>query len=121
MAKETIRVTEGDDQLPYTITVKRAGSAVDLTLEEGEVGGVKLYAHADGEDLGTNQIDGVACTFSDATNGVVIFTFLTAHTDIAAASDLKGSWALKLYNGTKTEWTKQEPFEIVRNPFAAVA
>jgi hypothetical protein len=113
-----VRLTEGDDQVTYAITVKRAGSAVNLSTHI-DSGYVKLYVHADGAVFGTNQIDGVACTDNDKANGVVNFTFLAAHTNIASGSDLKGVWSLKLNDGTTTEWTSQEPFELARNPFEA--
>ena len=122
MAQQTIRLTEGDDNVVYTITVKRAGVVEDLTAMFEGTGSVKLYAHADGAPLGTNQINGVACTDVDKVNGAIAFTFLADdHTDIDGGSDLRGAWALKLDDDTKIEWTKQEPFELTRNPFVAVA
>ena len=114
MADNAIVLTEGDE-VTYTITVKRAGTAEDLTGYT-----VVLYAHEHGVGFGTNQIDGSSCTLTDAANGVVTHAFTSTHTTFATNRDLEGVWALKLTDGSgNDEWTKQEPFYIRRNPFVA--
>lgn len=117
MSDNRIRLTEGDE-VTYTITVKRAGSAEDVSGTDEN--GILFYAHEEGVAFGTNQVNGVVCAFvSDGTDGQVTMVFAAAHTTIETNRDLKGVWAIKLLTSTKPEWTRQEPFEIVRNPFVA--
>jgi len=111
-----ITVTEGE-QVAYTFTVKRSGSVVDLSALT-----VTLWVHDDASDVafGTNKVDGASTTYvTDGTDGQVTYTFTTANTTFATDRDFAGRWALKLTAaaGATVEWTKQEPFYIVRNPF----
>jgi hypothetical protein len=114
-----IRLYEGEN-VAYTITVKRAGTAVDLTAHEAS-GSVVMFARDKDSAEGTNIVNGVACTFPDAANGQVAFTFTSTHTAIASATNVTGFWALKLNDGAGTiEKTKIEDFEILKDPFQAV-
>lgn len=109
-----ITVTEGE-AVAYTFTVKRAGSAVDVSAAT-----VTFWAHDKDEAFGTNKIDGGATAWvTDGTNGQLTYTFTAANTAIAVKRELIGKWALKIVTGGVVEWTKQEPFYIARNPFVA--
>lgn len=115
-ASGSITLVRGEAEIDYTITVKRAGSAVNLTGYT-----VTFFAHADGDNAGTNAIDASACTLTDAANGVVTHTFTSAHTAIASSQEtLKGDWRLRLVNGSLTEWTKKGDFVIEGNNMVAV-
>lgn len=113
---QPILVTEGD-VVTYTITVKRAGSAVNLT----PYASVVFYAHDDDSAVATNQVNGVSCTVTDAANGICTIDLTATHTALASGkTSFKGKWAVRLTTtvGSKPEWTAQEPFEIRKNPFA---
>lgn len=116
MADNAIVLTEGDE-VTYTVTVKRSGSAVNLTGKT-----VKLYAHDGNAAKGTNQINGLSGTVTDAANGVCTFAITSTHTTISGSdSNIDGKWAVLVNttSGDLDEWTKQEPFAIIRNPFIA--
>ena len=112
-----IRLTEGDE-VTYTITVKRAGTAVNLAAYT-----VVMYVHDDDAAFGTNQINGASCSIvGDGSAGQVTFAFTSTHTSLGTTNtDFKGKWALKLTTATLDEWTDQEPITIRRNPFITVA
>lgn len=111
---QPIILTEGDE-VTYTITAKRAGSAINLTGYT-----VVLYAKDDDAAEGTNQVNGASVTVTDAANGVCSFSFTATHSALPTGKTmLTGLWALKLTTGGNDEYTKQEPFLIHKNPFIA--
>lgn len=101
-----------------TVTIKRAGVAVNLTGKT-----VTFYAHDKTAAMGTNFIDGLGCTVTDAANGVVTLSITTAHTTIASPKrDLEGVWAVKVETTatpTDDQWFGFEPIIVARNPFLA--
>lgn len=119
MASQPIILTEGDS-VTYTITVKRAGSAVSLTPYSSVI----FYAHDNMAVEGTNLVNGLSCAVTDAANGVVTVTLTATHSGVPSPSTMiEGVWALKLVtsSGSLPEYTRQEPFLIYKNPFIAVA
>ena len=118
MSDNLIELTEGDNNIAHTLTVKRGGSTVDLT---SAFDGAAMYVHDDEAAAGTNKIDGVACT-NLAADGTCTFTFTSTHTTLVGTdTDFRGTWCLKMTQaaGSITEYTKQEPIIIKRNPFVA--
>jgi hypothetical protein len=114
MSDNAIRLTEGE-AVTYTLTVKRDGSAVDVSAAT-----VTFWLHDDDAAFGTNKIDGETTGFTtDGTDGLVTYAFSAANTTFATDREIKGRWALKIVTGAVVEWTKQEPAYIVRNPFVA--
>jgi hypothetical protein len=116
---QPIILTEGDS-VTYTITVKRAGAAVNLTPYSSII----FYAHDNGAVEGTNQVNGLSCAVTDAANGIVTVTLTATHSGITGPATMsEGVWALKLVtsSGSLPEYTRQEPFLILKNPFIVVA
>lgn len=107
-----ITLTEGE-QVAYTITVKRAGAAVDISTATSTI-----WVHDDEAAFGTNKVAGSPVSFvTDGTDGRVTYTFTSANTGFASDREFRGVWALKVVTGSIVEWTKQEPLLIARNPF----
>jgi hypothetical protein len=117
VSQQAIEVTEGD-AVTYTITVKRAGTAVNLSGYT-----VTFYAHADGAAFGTNQINGGACSIvGDGSAGQVTYPITAANTALGTTNtQFKGTWSLKLVSGAIVEWTKRQPIFIYENPFILVS
>jgi hypothetical protein len=110
-----ITVTEGEI-VYYVFTVMRAGAVVDISGDT-----VTLYVHDSDPAVpfGTNKVNGGAVTFvTDGTDGQFTYEFTSADTTFVTDRDFLGVWAAKIVDaGGGIEWTKQEPFRIVRNPF----
>ena len=117
---DAILLTEGDASVLYTITIKRDGTAVNLT----GYGSVARDGHAPDAPEGPNPGAGGACTGPsggalDAT-GVVEYTFTAANTTVTGGKTVKGTWRLKLVNATGgIEWTSAQTFEITKNEMVA--
>ena len=115
LTANAIERTQGDAEITYTITVKRNGTAEDLSAPKT----VTFYARDDAKDTTSNQINGGACTLTDAANGVLTYTFTAANLTIAGSdTDFKGKWRLKIVEGSEIEWTRRETFLIERNEMA---
>jgi hypothetical protein len=111
VTSDPVVLTEGDNNVVWTFTVKRAGVVEDLTGKT-----VLLYVHDDDIVEGTNIINGSACTLSDPSNGKCTFTFLTAHTTISGTGRvLKGRYKLKV----NSESFDDGPFRIEKDAFTA--
>jgi hypothetical protein len=109
-----IYLTEGE-AVTYTFTVKRDGTAVDLSSAT-----VTFYVHDNDPDVafGTNKIDNSATGWvTDGSDGKFTYTFTVANSTFATDRDFEGVYAAKIVEGSVLEWTKQEPIYIVRNPF----
>lgn len=112
MSSDLIRLTEGDNNVVWTFTCKRAGAVVDLT---GPLA-VTLYVHDDDAAEGTNIVNGSSCTVTDAAAGECTFTFTTSHTVIGGTGRvLKGKWKLKVVS----ESFDEGEFRIEKDVFTA--
>jgi hypothetical protein len=99
MSSGTIRLREGDTAVTWTITIKTDGVADNITGAT-----VLMYARDDSAAEGTNIVDGVACTLTDAANGVCTFSFTTAHQVIAGTGrTVRGQWKVKVDGVSKDE------------------
>ena len=107
-ASTTIRLVEGDDKVQWTLTAKRAGTAIGLTGKT-----VKIMVHLNGQPDDTNLVDFLACTLADEDNGVVTYDFLS--TQLASAG--RGRWRLQITTTATSaiEHLKAGLFIIERN------
>lgn len=111
MTSDPVVLTEGDNNVVWTFTVKRAGVIVNITGMT-----VLLYVRDDDAAEGTNIINGTACTLSNPSVGECTFTFLTAHTTIASPGRVvKGRYKLKI----NSESFDEGEFRIEKDAFTA--
>ncbi|MDP6460286.1 MAG: hypothetical protein QGH59_00805 [Gemmatimonadota bacterium] len=115
-----IELVEGEE-ITYTFTVKKDGTAEDISSYTPTV-----YVHDDNAAVGTNRVDeGSTSWVTDGTDGQFTYTFTSANTLITESSDgytdVSGDWAIKLdeTSGTGLKWTKRERFVLRKNPFIA--
>lgn len=111
MISEPIVLTEGDNGVLWTFTVKRNGAPVNITAAT-----VLLFTKDDDAPEGTNIINGLPCTVTDGPNGVCTFVFTNAHTTIAGTGRVvKGRYKLEVNNVSFSEGE----FRIEKDHFTA--